>query len=372
MKALTIGSATIDTIAIIASDRIERMSMSNADSAFLLLKEGSKTEATEVSTHTGGGAVNTAVGMARLGLDVSALVKMGKDARAETVLARLLSEGISTRWAVRDGRAPTGASVMISSHDRNAAVFTFRGANTLLESPDIKDEAFAVDLVHVASLSNESAERFPEIIGKAKAAGAVVTANPGPRQLAARGRAFEDCLGKIDNLSINRSEAEVLLPSLIARFGEGGPKIEGAGLPRLIERGLNGGGFHMTLPAFMAAVCSMGPRFLLLTDGNEGAYLGTRDELLFCPALKVQVAGTAGAGDAFTSTFATFIALGSAPEQALRAAAVNAASVVSYVDTQTGLLPRAEVEKRVAARSREMPVQHWPLSPEQPRLSAVR
>ena len=68
---------------------------------------------------------------------------------------------------------------------------------------DLKDEAFAVDLVHVASLSNESAERFPEIIGKAKAAGALVTANPGPRQLAARGRAFEDCLGKIDILSIN-------------------------------------------------------------------------------------------------------------------------------------------------------------------------
>ena len=372
MKSLTIGSATIDTIAIIASDRIERMSMLNADSAFLLLKEGSKTEATEVSTHTGGGAVNAAVGMARLGLDVSALVKMGKDARAETVLARLMSEGISTRWAVRDGRAPTGASVMVSSHDRNAAVFTFRGANTLLESPDLKDEAFAVDLVHVASLSNESAERFPEIVGKAKAAGALVTANPGPRQLAARGRAFEDCLGKIDMLSINLSEAEVMLPSLIARFGEGGPAIEGADLPRLAERGLNGGGFRMTLRAFMAAVRSMGSRYILLTDGSDGAYLGTKDALVFCPALKVQVAGTAGAGDAFTSTFATFIALGSTPEQALRAATVNAASVVSYIDTQTGLLPRAEVEKRVAARSGEMSVQRWSLAEEKPRRSAVR
>lgn len=372
MKSLTIGSATIDTIAIIASDRIERMSMSNADSAFLLLKEGSKTEAAEVSTHTGGGAVNTAVSMARLGLDVSALVKMGKDTRAETVLARLMSEGISTRWAVRDGRLPTGASVMVSSHDRNAAVFTFRGANTLLESRDIKDEAFAVDLVHVASLSNESAERFPEIIAKAKAAGALVTANPGPRQLAARGRAFEDCLGKIDILSINRSEAEVLLPSLIARFGEGGPKLEGASLPRLIERGLNGGGFRMTLPAFMSAVCSMGPRFLLLTDGSDGAYLGTRDELMFCPVLKVPVAGTAGAGDCFTSTFAAFIAFDSKPEQALRAATVNAASVVSFVDTQTGLLPRAEVEKRVAARAGEMPIQRWPLSEKKPLRAAVR
>ena len=366
MKSFTVGGATIDTIAIIASDRIERMSMLNADSSFLLLKEGSKTEANDVSTHTGGGAVNSAVSMSRLGLDVSALVKLGKDARAETVLARLLSEGISTRWAVRDGRAPTGASVMVSSHDRNAAVFTFRGANTLLKSQDIKDEAFAVDLVHVASLSNKSAERFPEIIQKASAAGALVTANPGPRQLAARGRAFEDCLGKIDILSINLSEAEVMLPSLIARFGEGGPKIEAGGLPRLAERGLNGGGFRMTLRGFMTALRSLGPRYMLLTDGTEGAYLGTQEDLMFCPALKVQVAGTAGAGDAFTSTFASYIAFGSTPDQALQAATVNAASVVSYVDTQTGLLPRAEIEKRVAARASEMPVECWELDHDNP------
>jgi ribokinase len=361
MKSLTIGSATIDTIAIIPSDRIERISMSNADSSFLLLKEGSKTEATEVSTHTGGGGVNAAVCMARLGLDVGALVKLGQDARAETVLARLMAEGVSTRWAIRDGRAPTGASVLVSSHDRNAAVFTFRGANTLLEEKDLKDAAFAVDLVHVASLSNESAECFPAIIDKAKAAGALITANPGPRQLAARGPAFERCLGKIDILSINLSEAEVLLPSLIARFGEGGATIEGGDLPRLLGRGLNGGGFHMTLKVFMTAVQSMGPRYLLLTDSAAGAYLGTKDTLMFCPPLKVQVAGTAGAGDAFTSTFAAFILWGSAPQEALRAATLNAASVVSHVDTQTGLLRRQDLEASLSARLSELPIQRWSL-----------
>jgi ribokinase len=372
MKCLTIGSATIDTIAIIDSDRIERMSMLNADSSFLLLKEGSKTEATEVSTHTGGGAVNTAIGMSRLGFDASVLIKLGKDARAETVLARLMAEGVSTRFALRDARAPTGASVMISSHERNAAVFTFRGANTLIEPGDLKQEAFAVDVVHVASLSNESAECFPAIITKAKAAGALVTANPGPRQLAARGHAFERCLSDIDILSINRSEAEVLLPSLIARFGEGGLPLETDKLPRLAERGLTGGGFHMSLRAFMSAVGAMGPRHLLLTDGMDGAYLWTENELRFCPTLRVQVAGTAGAGDAFTSTFASFIAFGCGPDQALRAAAVNAASVVGSVDTQTGLLPRAELESQVAAKAKDMPIRRWNLADRTAEIAELR
>ena len=87
--------------------------------------------------------------MSRLGFDVATLVKLGRDHRAETVLAHLMREGISTRWALRDGRAPTGASVLISSHDRNAAIFTFRGANTLLDESDLQDDAFAVDVVYV-------------------------------------------------------------------------------------------------------------------------------------------------------------------------------------------------------------------------------
>ena len=131
MRVLTIGSAMVDTIAIIDSGRIERMTMLNADSSFLLLEEGRKTEAVEISTHSGGGAVNVAVAMARLGMDVALLAKLGVDARAETILQRLEMEGVSTVWVKRDPRLPTGSSVLIASHDRNAAIFTFRGANTL-------------------------------------------------------------------------------------------------------------------------------------------------------------------------------------------------------------------------------------------------
>src|SRR5262249_32412860 len=206
----TVGGAMLDTIAIIADDRIERMTMLNADTSFLLLEEGRKTEAVEISTHVGGGAVNAAVAMSRLGFDVASLVKLGRDHRAATVLAHVMREGISTRWVLRDGRAPTGAAVLISSHDRNAAIFTFRGANTLLEEADLKDDAFGVDVVYVSSLSNESADTFPTIVSRAKAHGALVATNPRVRQLSSRGQAFQEALAKIDILAINRSEADVL------------------------------------------------------------------------------------------------------------------------------------------------------------------
>ena len=247
MKALAFGSAMIDTIAIIDSGRIERMTMLNADSAFLLLEEGSKTEAEEVSTYAGGGAVNAAVTMARLGIDVAVLAKLGADLRAETILHRLEQEGISTAWMKRDPRSPTGASVLIASHDRNAAIFTFRGANTLLEVDDLNDEAFEADVLYIANLSNASADCFPVIVKRAKERGALVAANPGPRQLSARGQVFLESLAAIDVLVLNQTEADQLVPRLVARWGEGGPVLTfapGEHVPALAARGLTAGGFR--------------------------------------------------------------------------------------------------------------------------------
>ena len=42
------------------------------------------------------------------------------------ILQRLEQEGVSTSLVKRDPNAPTGTSVLISSHDRDAAIFTFR------------------------------------------------------------------------------------------------------------------------------------------------------------------------------------------------------------------------------------------------------
>lgn len=364
MKVLTVGGAMIDTIAIIESDRIERMTMLNADSSFLLLEEGRKTEALEISTHCGGGAVNSAVAMARLGLDVAAFVKLGQDQRAETILSGLMVERVSTRWALRDNRAPTGASVLVSSHDRNAAIFTFRGANTLLEPKDVKPEAFAVDLVYVASLSNESAECFPAIIERAKENNAVVAANPGVRQLSARGPAFREVLSRIDVLSINRTEAGALVPALVTQFGEGhplGPPDVGDDLPPAAKRGLSGGGYTMSLSTFFSGLRELGLAHAVLTDGRNGAFLGTAGGILHCPVLEVEVAGTAGAGDAFTATFVAYMALARPVEDALRAATINAASVVRYVDTQSGLLRRAAVDAQLTETKAQLPIRRWSL-----------
>jgi ribokinase len=229
---------------------------------------------------------------------------------------------------------------------------------------DLRREVFAADVVYVSSLSNESADAFPVIVEAAKAQGALVATNPGVRQLSSRGGVFQESLARIDILAVNSSEADVLVPGLVARFGESSRGLAvkpGEQLPRLAVRGFSGGGHEMGLVGFFEAMRKLGSRYVLVTDGRHGAFLGTADAISHCPVLETNVAGTAGAGDAFSATFSACIAMGRPADEALRAAAINAASVVNHVDTQSGLLSLQEIDKRLDETKGALEVRTWPL-----------
>jgi ribokinase len=352
----------IDTIAVIDDSLIERMSMNNADRAFLLLEEGRKTEASIISTHPGGGAINSAVSFARLGFTTTALVKLGRDTRAQAIRSALAAEGISPALITETDAAGTGASVLISAHERNAAIFTFRGANSYLETSDLAGADFSQNIVYITGLSNHSAAVFPDIVARAAAHGAFIAANPGIRQLAARGDAFQAALSKISLLSMNRDEAATLLPRLIERH----PQPLGTYLPPvtretpdLMRRGFSASGFEMTLPHFCEALISLGPQCVLVTDGKRGAYAAVRGEIVFCPSLATKVVGTAGAGDAFISTFTALYANSVVPGEALQYAATNASSVVEFADTQSGLLDWTHLNDTFTLNKERLPLTNW-------------
>lgn len=367
MRSLCIGSAMVDIIVLVADRDVERMTMHNATSSFLLLEQGRKIESLGISNHIGGGAVNAAVSMARLGLETGVLVKLGNDQNGELILERLNTEGVDAAGVIHTDELPTGTAVMVSSHNRNATIFTQRGANTLLSAADIAGaELGGRDLVYVAALSGNSADRFAGIVESARAGGAFVAANPGIRQLSTRTASIMKSLGNIDLMAINRIEAEALVPAVTVASDVGGPPegeddgdeiIDG---PRLIKRGLINGGFRLDILEFFTRLREAGVGRTLVTDGTQGAYLSGDSGVHHCPSLKVEVMGTAGAGDAFTSTLSGLLASGEETDTALRAATVNATSVVSEVDTQGGLLRRDELTQRIRGHAAELAISHWP------------
>ncbi len=345
MKAITVGSATVDVIASIASDDIERMTLHNSTSSFLLLEPGRKVDAASVVTQVGGGAINAAVSLALQEYDVSALVKLGKDRYAKTVLDRLKDVGIATGLVRTTDADSTAVSVMIASHDKNAAIFTHRGANGLMAPEDLTEGMFdGAGLVYVTNLSKRSVELFPQIVAQANAAGAFVAVNPGILQLTHKTEPFFDALAHIDLFTCNEDEARALVPALVARTGWTPHRTEGAH----DDERLSIEGFSLSFASYFARLHDLGTDFIALTRGGNGAVISRNGEIHRQPAIPVEVVGTAGAGDAFASTLAAGLARKEAVEKASKRAALNAASVVGAVDTQSGLLTLEALTKKAA------------------------
>jgi len=346
MKSLHVGSAMIDIICIVAAENIERMTFSNEGKSFLMVETGRKVAAESITSHVGGGACNTAVSLARRGWQAAVLAKTGDDLNAAAVRQHLEANGVATERMITAAGLATGTAVMVASHDRNASIFVHRGANETLAPCDLPAEVFAgIDLVYVAPLSSQSADCFPDLVARAKAGGAMVAANPGIRQLTSRTAQFVEALADVDLLSINRVEAETLVPAFAARAeGTDPPPPEDA--PTLLKRGLGFGGFEIGLLRFLAAVRAAGPRWVLVTDGTEGAWLASPEGVFWRPALPVTVQGTAGAGDSYTSTLAAALAEGTAPGEAMLQAAINAAAVVGALDTTSGLMTQEAMTAR--------------------------
>jgi len=346
LKSIHFGSVTVDTIVLVDSYEIERLTLSNEGASFLLLETGRKVPTESITSHVGGGGCNTAVSLARRGWRTEVRAKVGRDLNADAVRDHLKANAVDARL-VPCGKS-TGISVMIASHDRNASIFVHRGANETLR-PDELSRFEGFDLVYVAPLSNASADCFPEIVAQAASVGAKIAVNPGIRQLTSRLSPFLRSLGRLELISINRVEAEALIPAIMKHVEPALDRNTPEDAPALARRGLRAGGLTYRPADFLAALRTLGPRWVCLTDGTDGAYLAGPDGVLWHPSLPVDVVGTAGAGDAFCSTLTAALMEGAAPEAAMRQASANAASVVSHVDTTGGLLPSDALRAAVNA-----------------------
>lgn len=345
MKAMTFGSAMVDIITVISSQAIEQLSLSNSNRQYLLVEPGRKVEADTITRHIGGGALNAAVCFARLGCTASPIVKMGNDVPRDYIVKNALVHDVDTKHFLIDENQTTGSAVMIASHDKNAAIFTHRGANTTLVQSDLdKVSPLGADIVHVAPLSGDSAKMLPAIAELAHKAGAFMSCNPGIRQITTRTNSVLSAARHMSLISINEVEAAALVPCLSTLDAtlDWGTPAKGAPL-------IHAQGVDICLEKFCKTLHGHGPDNILITHGAEGAYLFDGNKLHHQEVIATTVAGTAGAGDSFVSTLAWGLRSAHSPEQALRQAAHNASSVVSFVNTTDGLLSADELMKRASA-----------------------
>jgi len=99
-------------------------------------------------------------------------------------------------------------------------------------------------------------------------------------------------------------------------------------------------------------VHELGPEIVIVTDGPKGAYAYQAGSAWFMPPYpdpKTPLERT-GAGDSFSSTLTSYLALGKTLPEALERAPINSMSVVQEIGAQRGLLTADKIEEHLANR----------------------
>ena len=124
-RILVISSANIDLV-----QRIERMPYSGETTVEY---NGS------YSYVPGGKGANSAIALARMGADCVFVCKVGDDANGKRLASLYSSEGIDTRYILKDKNTPTGlASVIVEASGKNR-IMVFPGANGTMAAEDMEE-----------------------------------------------------------------------------------------------------------------------------------------------------------------------------------------------------------------------------------------
>lgn len=99
----------------------------------------------------------------------------------------------------------------------------------------------------------------------------------------------------------------------------------------------------------LTALHDLGPKIVIMTNSNKGAYATDGKEFMFVPTYLGEPVERTGAGDAFAGAVMAAIAHGKNLHEALLWGPINSASVIKYVGSQQGLLTKTEIEKQLAS-----------------------
>jgi fructokinase len=224
-----------------------------------------------VSEHAGGSPFNVAVGLGRLGAEVTLAAQIGCDAHGAMLCERLADAGVSL-----DQRGPllsrtSTATATLAADGSAAYVFD------IAWNPDSLPDPAVFEAVHVGSLGTAlapGADLVADLVRRACASGVPVTFDPNVR------------LTVESDAASWQSVAERLLPdvSIIKLSEEDAAAVRPEVDPVVVVRGLVGD-----------------RRLVVLTRGAEGLVLGARSGTVEVPATAARVVDTIGAGDSVTS-----------------------------------------------------------------------
>ncbi len=249
------------------------------------------------------------------------VAKVGKDLFGPATVKNFESMGIdSSHVTLQDGVSSGVAPIFVDSTGQNR-IIVVKGANDNLLPADVDRAAPVLKRCACIVLQLEiPLDTVYYTIRFARENGIRSVLSPAPGQPLDMKE-----VGLVDYLVPNESEAET---------------ISGKPVRNLEEA-----------KSCAALFLEQGVKRVILTLGEKGCLLASKDGMEVVSSFKVKPVDTTGAGDAFTGSFVVFLAEGLPEQAALRRANLYAALSTTKIGTQKSFLSREAFEKEWKAHA---------------------
>lgn len=232
-------------------------------------KEGETILSKQFNKNPGGKGANQAVAAKRSGASVYMIGKIGNDDNGRTMVEGLENDGINTSYISIDPNEPTGMAIIMVNSQGNNSIVVESGANMKIDNNDIKkaDDAIINSDIIISQFETPDQSAI-EAFKRAKELNKITILNPAPA------KKIEDELLKYTDIIVpNETEVEVITGVRV--FDLESAKNAGQ---LLIEKGI---------------------KYVIITLGEKGAALISKDRAEIVQAFKVNAVDTTAAGDSF-------------------------------------------------------------------------
>ena len=280
----------------------------------------------ELTVGTGGAECNVAIGLARLGVPVTWLGRVGDDGLGARVVRELRAEAVSVIAPV-DPRAPTGLLLKETPSAGHTVVTYHRSgsAGSRLSPGDLDAvDLRSFDVLHVTgitpALSATARECIDVAIDRARQAGTAVSFDVNHRSRLwsadAAAEVYREIARRSDVVFAGADEAALL-----------------TGLP------------EDDAPALAEAIGALGPAEVVVKLGARGALARLDGRMTSRAATPVAVVDTVGAGDAFVAGYLAERLRGASVEARLELAVRTGAAACAHAGDWEGFPTRRDLDR---------------------------
>ena len=301
LDIISIGDVTTDVF--LQVDELELVYKKKEKDCLLCMKYADKIATKRVDKLIGGNAGNIAIGSRRLGLKSALYAQVGDDDQGQVLLESLKKDKVDTKYFSLAKGELTNYSVIIN----------YRAERTILvhhEKRNYKVKHFEpCKWIYLTSMGVGSEKIFPVILKNKKKYDSKIGFNPGTHQLKSGLKALSKMLAESEVTSLNVEETQFLF------------KTKNRNLRFLLKK------LHDT-----------GTKIAVITDGPAGSYAYDGSNFYYCPIYDIPILERTGCGDSYTVGFIVALFYKKDIKEAMEWGTLNAASVISFIGPQEGLI----------------------------------